>query len=87
MDDPFPDEDESEAEKAASEELRRSLEGVLATRQGRRLMWTLICDTGAGVAVSGERQAGRQEVGLELISKIRACNHAFYINMLEENDK
>ncbi len=83
MDDPFP---EKEEDTEAAEELRRSLESVLVTRQGRRLMWSFIVDAGARMAVSGERQAGRQEVGLELIAKIRACNHAFYIKMLEEND-
>lgn len=80
--------DDKRAEKEAQAEIERQrLEKVMATKDGRWVVWSIISGLGTFLPCSGEYSMGQQAGGMMFRERVRATNIDLYHQMITENDR
>lgn len=87
MEDPFPSKESDDAEKARIEIERQRYEKIMATKDGRWVMWRTLNSLGTFDPTYSDREAGSQASGMLLMNHLRDVNTELYHQMIVENDR
>lgn len=83
----FPDPNAEKEKDLQAEIERRRYEKIMATKDGRWVMWELLEQLGFRGSVYGERHAGKHDGAVQLADTLRNVNLELYHAMIVENDK
>jgi hypothetical protein len=83
----YPDLERSKEEQAREEIERQRYEKVMATKDGRWVLWQILSELNFRGTVYGERHAGKHEGAVIISDTLRNHNIDLYHQMIVENDR